>query len=169
VFGPWKPLTRFQLIFALVALGLIAWMRLFSAQGWVRFLDDANLVFHEAGHPVFGLIGPIPGLYGGTAGQLFFPAILTADLWRKREPLGFALCFGWLFENFLNIGRYMADARTQALPLVGGGEHDWTAIFARWGVLRYDRAIGGGVIALGWLGIAGCAIWLIFRYRAAKS
>ncbi|MFI5142834.1 MAG: hypothetical protein ACHQHM_02255 [Thermoanaerobaculales bacterium] len=29
----------------------------------------------------------------------------------------------------------MADARALALPLVGGGEHDWTELFFRWNTL----------------------------------
>jgi len=54
----------------------------------------------------------------------------------------------------------MADARAQVLPLVGGGEHDWTAIFARWGVLSYDTRIAGLVSAIGWLGLSGCGLWI---------
>ncbi len=44
----------------------------------------------------------------------------------------------------------MADARTQILPLVGGGEHDWTTISLPAGALfDYDTVIAGLVSAAG--------------------
>src|SRR5574341_205203 len=106
-----------------------------SDDGWVPIVDDANLVFHEAGHPIFGLLGQTLGLYGGTLGQLAIPAGIAVAFWARREAVGFAVTGFWFFENFLNIARYMADERAQLLPLVGGGEHDWTDVFSRWGVL----------------------------------
>ena len=48
----------------------------------------------------------------------------------------------------MNVGRYMKDARAQQLPLVGG-DHDWTEIFSRWGVLTSDVRIGNTVRLLG--------------------
>jgi len=150
-------------------LAIVAWLRQSSPDHWVRILDDANLVFHEAGHPIFGILGPTLGLYGGTLGQLVFPAATSAHFYRQGDRASFGLCLAWLFENFLNIGRYMADARAQILPLVGGGEHDWTTIFSRWGVLAYDVKIGGFVQGLGWLGIAGCAAWLLMSANLKRS
>ena len=126
----WKPVSAAALTGALGALFLIAWLRWRSAQGWIPILDDANLAFHEAGHPIIGLLGERFTVYGGTIGQLTFPAIASFSFWRQGEPTGFALSLSWLFENFWNIGRYMADARVQLLLLVGNGEHDWTDIFS---------------------------------------
>ena len=142
---------------------LIAWLRQTSPEHWVRILDDANLVFHEAGHPLFGLLGTTLGLYGGTLGQLVFPTLSSVHFWREGETVAFSLCLAWLFENFLHISRYMADARAQILPLVGGGEHDWTTIFSNWGLLPHDATIAGFVGFLGWVGYAGCALWLLYR------
>jgi hypothetical protein len=42
----------------------------------------------------------------------------------------------------MNVAQYIKDARRQVLPLVGGGDHDWTEIFSRWGVLQADVRIG---------------------------
>ena len=79
--------------------------------------------------------------------------------------MGFAVAGAWFFENFLNIARYMADAREQVLPLVGGGEHDWTNIFSRWGALSSDTLIAGRVAGVGWLGLLAMWIWIIWRWR----
>jgi hypothetical protein len=88
-----------------------------TGERWVYVLDSANLVFHEAGHPFFGLLlGNRITVYGGTLGQLVFPIVATISFWWRREALSFALCTAWIFENFWNIARYMADARTQVLP-----------------------------------------------------
>jgi hypothetical protein len=49
------------------------------------------------------------------------------------------------------------------LPLVGNGEHDWTEIFSRWGVLSWDSDIAGLVRMTGWLLIVGAGVWLWYR------
>src|SRR5947209_9685759 len=115
-----------RLASALALVGWITYRRLASADGWVAILDHANLVFHDDGHTIVGLISQRLMVYGGTIGQLAFPVLTSLHFWRRRETFACALCLTWLFENFLNIARYMADARAQLLPLVGGGEHDWT-------------------------------------------
>ena len=69
----------------------------------------------------------------------------------------------WFFENFLYIGVYMADARAEALPLVGSGEHDWNTLFTQWDLLLKDTAIGGATRTLGWLGMLAVCAWLALR------
>jgi hypothetical protein len=120
-----------------------------SREGWVFLLDGANLALHEAGHPVVGLFSERLMVYGGTIFQLLFPALFAHHFWRRRQAPGFAAMLLWLAESLMNVGRYMKDARAQALPLVGGGEHDWTEIFGRFGVLAHDVGIGNSVRLLG--------------------
>jgi hypothetical protein len=78
-------------------------------------------------------------------------------------PISFAICWVWLFENFLNIARYMADSRALELPLVGGGDHDWNEIFFRWKVLHYDVEIGNVTRWIGWAGMTVAAVWILWR------
>ena len=137
-----------------------------SFDGWIPVLDDANLVFHEAGHPIVGIFSERLMVYGGTWGQLAIPLMAAVSFWQKEETTAFALSLAWFFENFLNIARYMADARAQILPLVGGGEHDWTDIFSRWHVLPHNLGIATFVAAIGWIGIFSCGLWLIYRRSA---
>ena len=100
------------------------------------FLDFVNLAFHEAGHLFLGF-GPSTLMFlGGTLGQLAVPLLLVFHfLLRRRDPLAAALCTWWFGQNFINISIYMADARALALPLVGGGDHDWNELFFRFGLL----------------------------------
>lgn len=124
-----------------------------SEERFVPILDHANLAFHEAGHLIFRILGPTLELYGGTLGQLVFPVVVSVSFWRRRAVLAAALSVVWLMQNFLNIARYMADARAQVLPLVGGGEHDWVRILSRWGALQADTLLAGRLSAFAWLGV----------------
>lgn len=166
----WRPVGFVK--FAGFSAGLllfIVFMRM-CEPGFVFGLDSANLLFHEAGHPVFGLLGSTMELYGGTLGQLVFPVVLIVYFRRQGLAVSCAAGWIWLFENFFNIARYMADARAQILDLVGGGGHDWNNIFTRWHVIRHDTAIANAVTAAGWAGIVLVWLWLAWRtYAGARK
>lgn len=134
--------------------------------GWIPILDGANLAFHEAGHLVFGLFGATLGLYGGTLGQLVFPVIVFVVFRRRADLTGMALGLVWFFENWLNIAVYMADARKQVLPLVGGGEHDWWHILSRWDALAQDTNLAAFVQFFAWCGLLATWAWTGWRYLA---
>ncbi|HEY3863792.1 MAG TPA: hypothetical protein VGO59_18100 [Verrucomicrobiae bacterium] len=150
----------------IAVFGVLVWQ---SEPGFVRFLDDANLLFHEAGHPFVGLFSQRLETYGGTMGQLVFPVALAVSFWRKREAISFAASVIWFFENWLNIARYMADARAQVLPLVGGGDHDWARIFGRWHVTAHDTQIAAFVRTTGWLGMGAACVWVVWLWWASRE
>lgn len=127
--------------------------------GFVFLVDHANLLFHKAGHPFVGLFSQQLEPYGGTLGQLVFPCILAVSFWRKGPVLSCASAVIWFFENWLNLARYLADARRLELPLVGGGDHDWNTILTRWDILQYDIQIATVVKIIGWLGMVGAWVW----------
>ena len=160
----WEKITGWKL--AGFALGLAAFAALLCASepGFIFGLDHANLLFHEAGHPFVGIFSSRLETYGGTLGQLTFPVVLAISFWRKGQPLAFAAAVIWFFENFLNIARYMADARALQLPLLGGGDHDWNTIFTRWNVLQYDLDIAGTVKCIGWAGMFAAVLWVGWRW-----
>lgn len=159
----WRRVGTTEFLAISVLLAGAFWL-LSRANGFLPVLGHANLAFHEAGHLFFGVLGETVSLYGGTLGQLVFPVVTAVVLWRRREPLGFTLTGIWFFENFLNIAVYMADARTQALPLVGGGDHDWFNILSRWNALASDSYFARIVRGLGWLGITGFWGWYGLRW-----
>jgi hypothetical protein len=167
--GPWRPVggSAVAAVAAIAALLLV--IHAISRDGWVPILDSANLALHEAGHPIVGIFSERLMVYGGTLFQLAFPAVVAVHFARRGEPAGLAMGAVWLGENLLNVARYMADARAQALPLVGGGEHDWTEIFLRWGVLQKDVKIAGFTRGLGIALMIGAAFWLWRRYREDKK
>lgn len=117
---------------------LLGWWTVSLSSGLSRwcFLDLANLAFHEAGHVFLGSRGSTLHYLGGTFFQLLIPALLAAYfLLRRRDVFAAAVCTWWLGESANNVRIYMADARDLALPLVGGGDHDWNELFHRFGLL----------------------------------
>lgn len=144
-------------------LGAVILLAMFYANSFTQYLpiiDHVNLAFHETGHLVYGLFGQWMGILGGTLGQLTMPLIVMIAFWRKGHTASFAIAGIWFFQNFFNIARYMADARARELPLVGGGDHDWTNLLFHWNLLHQDTLLAGYVEIAGWLGIIGVLAWL---------
>ena len=113
------------------------------------FLDYVNLPFHEFGHILFRPFGDTVQFLGGTISQLMWPLILMVYFLRRKELLSASFCLFWFGENFLNISKYIADARVMVLPLVGGGIHDWNILLSKWGLLRNDHAIARAIFVMG--------------------
>jgi hypothetical protein len=121
-----------------------------------RWLDLVNLVFHEAGHMIFGVFGEFIGILGGSLMQVLIPAFLTGYfiLYAQRWS-GMVILF-WVSQSLFNVSVYVKDARAQALPLLGGEDtiHDWSWLLGRLGLLSWDQAIGGLIFAAGLLALA---------------
>ena len=165
----WKPVSAAALAGVAVFAALLLMLYWRSADGWVPILDGANLLIHEAGHPIVGACSNRLMVYGGTIFQLLFPLLTAFHFVRDRDAPGAAIGASWLGESLLNVARYMADARAQVLPLVGGGEHDWTEIFSRWGVLHLDGRIAGFTRFVALALIAGAVVWLFRRWQENKE
>jgi hypothetical protein len=115
---------------------------------WIPIIDDANLIIHEAGHPLFALFGETMGFLGGTILQLLLPLVFGFSFLRRADLFAALIMLWWFGQNLLGVGRYIADARAQALPLIGG-EHDWAFLLGRFGVLEHDILIGTVVRGFG--------------------
>jgi len=169
---PWQEVSRPALIGWLIFYGLVLLLAATDDDGFL-FIDNANLIVHEAGHLLFSYLGETLALWGGTLFELFVPAALAVAFTFRRQLAGAAFCAFFFFENFLYIATYMADARRQELPLVsvGGGdtEHDWFLIFSSLGLLNYDTTIAGITRALGWMGMLATVTWFTWRARSATQ
>jgi hypothetical protein len=129
-----------------------------------HFIDGANLLFHEAGHFVFSGFGLVVHFLGGSIGQLIFPAVCIASFVKRRQFFEASVCGVWFGENLINIGWYMSDAKTMAIPLVGGGIHDWNWLFSKAGILEHCRAVSTFVHILA----AGILLYSVFiMYRSS--
>src|SRR5512139_799268 len=121
-----------------------------------RWLDLVNLVFHEAGHMVFGFFGGLVGVLGGSFMQVLIPSIVTGYFVLYGQPWSGMVTLFWVSQSLFNVSVYVKDARAQALPLLGGEDavHDWHWLLGRFGLLSWDQAIGGAIYATGLLALA---------------
>ncbi len=170
----WKPVSRLG---AVISISFYLLFLFYAAAMGPKFLilDFANLMIHEAGHPLFGILGGggedgfghTLMVLGGTLLELIVPFACAIYFFFQRQCFGTAFCSFWFFENFLYIGVYMSDARRASLPLVGGDESDWTILFTQWNLMLHDTQIASVTRMLGWLGVIGSIAW--FAYRAYRN
>lgn len=124
---------------------VLAWLTyLVLTNDGIRFLDGVNLIFHEAGHWIFFWGPEFLVVLGGTLGQLLVPLICLVAFLREARYTSALVMLWWVGQNLVNVSVYAADARTQALPLLGGEAvmHDWAYLLGNIGLLGYDRVVG---------------------------
>ncbi|HBH62414.1 MAG TPA: hypothetical protein DDX85_11890 [Nitrospiraceae bacterium] len=148
----------------LAVIGLMSFFFIYMVikrSSWC-FLDYVNLPFHETGHILFGPFGETVQFLGGTISQLMWPFILIIYFMMRNEQVSASFCLFWFGENFLNISKYVADARSMGLPLVGGGIHDWNFLLGKWHVLKYDHTIANVIFIIGVIIMIGAIGWAFF-------
>lgn len=145
-------------------------------------LHYPDLVFHEAGHMIFGFFGDFMGTAGGTLMQLLMPAIcLGTFLFKENNRFGAVVSTWWLGQSLMDCAPYAADARSQSLILLGGvtgkdvpGYHDWNNMLGRLHIAEHDQAIGaalhlgGAALILASLAWGAYLLWLQYQVAAER-
>lgn len=139
-------------------------------------LAQANLIFHEAGHILFGPFGRFIMFLGGTLGQLLVPMVVTvAFLLFERNTFGAVFGLWWVGENCCNIAPYAYDAHELRLHLLTGGSgreahgHDWNNMLGMLGMIGWYEWIGYAWYRAGLLLMAlaiGWGVWLTVKGRS---
>jgi hypothetical protein len=116
---------------------------LFSVQPWI-FLDGVNLIFHEAGHWIFWILGEFMHVLGGSLLQCVIPLGIGVYFLITQQFFSSAFCLFWLGDNLINVSVYIRDSRAMILPLLGGegAIHDWNWILSCLNLLSLDQYIG---------------------------
>ena len=160
--------TRSATIAALVLFAVLVPLRE-RVMNALWILDWVNVAFHEGGHIVFGLLGNrFIMVCGGTAMQLMLPAAAAWEFYRRGERSSACAAVWWFGQNFLGIGRYVADARAQQLDLLAGGVHDWTYLLETVGLLTHDEGLGRAAQILGCLVMAFAAVG-VYALRPSRQ
>lgn len=127
---------------------------------------------HEASHLVVFFLPAIIVAGAGSAGEILFTILLFVAALKSRAYFAGVFAGLWIMLAMNSVGRYMADARSQLIPLVGPGEtikHDWNYIFGQLGWLDADIFIGTMVRVMGYfIGVValGFGLWLIIKKLA---
>ena len=143
---------------ALTTLLLVYGIAILRA-GELAAIDNVNLPIHETGHIVFGPFGKLVAAMGGSLFQVIVPAVFVGYFLRRRDQFAASVALWWVAENLWYVAVYVADAQEQALPLVGGGEHDWAFILAELDVLRYDDRIAAVIRFVGIVLFIAAVLW----------
>ncbi|MEZ4195372.1 MAG: hypothetical protein R3B53_03205 [Candidatus Paceibacterota bacterium] len=130
-------LTCLKVIFATLLLG--GSFRLYIGEAEWIFMNNVNLIFHEAGHVLFMFFGSFLYALGGTLAEILIPSVIIVYFLMKQNHYGVGFGLWWLSIAFWSISIYVGDARERVLPLLGGGEgHDWAYLLGRLNIMEYD-------------------------------
>lgn len=110
-----------------------------SRHGDAVFVDQLDMLIHEAGHLCFYFLGDILHAAGGSLMQIVLPMTLAFHFWQYHARMGMQVSLLWLGQNFLDVSVYAADARIQELDLMSGRMHDWSYLLGKFGLLEYDQ------------------------------
>lgn len=167
----------------LIRLPLLLWflyvlIRSLMNPGYWSILGAINLGIHELGHLVFFFFGRFLQILGGTLLECSAPIIIMVNFYRQKDFFAISLCFGWLSTVFFDVARYIADARTMALPLVtpfgsdSGVCHDWNYLLGKLGMLPCDHFFGFIFRLLAVISMLVCLItgsWLLLHMGDNKT
>jgi len=147
---------RLRLVLTICLGAYGAWLAKTHNYSWLDSLDTA---IHETGHLLFGFGGEWLGFAGGTLFQLLVPLVFVGYFVRLKDGHAASVALWWVAQNCWNISVYVADARSQALPLVGGGEHDWAYLLGRAGWLAKDQDLARTLHFLGVVLLVASVFW----------
>lgn len=157
-------------IVALVASGYFLWAAAHPSD-W-RFIDNFNLVMHEAGHILFMPLGQFMTIAGGSLFQVIVPIVFALYFFYQKKKFSGALLLFLVGESLINVSVYAGDAVVMQLPLLGGDDsiHDWNWMLDELGLLSRTRDIATVLRALGVLTIIQAAICsILYARRDAES
>lgn len=137
-----------------------------SIESW-HFIDNVNLIIHEAGHVVFMPFGYLIYVAGGTIFQILIPIVFIGYFFLQQKGYSASLLLFWLAVNLFNISLYSGDALTQKLPLITGdaADHDWNQMLAMLGWLRHTALISHTFLFAGIIVALIALAWGIYSSR----
>lgn len=163
-----------SILVKLVLAGAVSAYFFFYAQSstdW-HFIDNINLIIHEAGHVVFFPFGTFLTVLGGSLLQVIVPIVFSGYFFWREQYFSGSLVLFWVGQNLINVSVYAGDAVTMQLPLLGGdaATHDWNAILGMLHALRYTHHVATALYTAGFIVICAAAVLsLYFATRPATG
>jgi len=138
--------SKNKIYFRIIFVLLFAWYFMNCAlnqQDW-HFIDNVDLIIHEAGHWIFIFFGEMISVIGGSFNQILIPFIFSVYFFLRRDFYSAYLIFMWFGYNIVNVSVYMSDALYMNLPLLGGDSviHDWNYILGKFNLLNQAHLLG---------------------------
>ena len=82
---------------------------------------------------------------------MLLPAVCALIFLHQGQLVSFAVVLFWTVESITDVAIYMADARAQALPLIGGhaAMHDWNYLLGQLHLLAWTQALARLTLGVG--------------------
>jgi len=151
---------------------IFAWYFMYcalNAQNW-HFIDNVDLIIHEAGHWIFIFFGQTISIVGGSFNQVLIPFVFSVYFFLRRDFYSASIVFMWFGYNFVNVSVYVADALYMNLPLLGGDSviHDWNFLLEKFDLLNQAHLFGSIIRTIGIFVIITGAV-LAVRFAIKKE
>ena len=142
-------------VFVVLFMAWYGFLNLEHPDRWL-FLDNVNLIVHEAGHVLWRIFGEFLYFLGGSVTQILVPLAFVMYFWRSNQRFAACVAAFWTASSLFNLSVYVGDARAMELPLLGGDnvEHDWNWILSSLNALGSDHVLSGIVYGTGLLYLA---------------
>lgn len=115
------------------------------------FIDNVNLLIHEAGHFVFAFLGQVMMVLGGSIFQVLVPLIFTVYFFYSEQYFSSSLSLFWVGQNIMAVSVYAGDAQARILPLLTGDfdGHDWYYLLSHFNFLSQTEIISKIIYFIG--------------------
>jgi hypothetical protein len=132
-----------------------------ESSGLLSFIRLVDLVFHEAGHVIFGFFGSFIAALGGSLNQVLVPALCAFHFVRQKQLASASAAVFWTGENVIGVAVYVADGRDMKLPLLAEGlTHDWNYLLSELGLRDAADSLGRLVFVAGVIVLAAAVALL---------
>ena len=140
---------------ALLVMAVLAWKLAargltLESSGILSFIRLVDLVFHEAGHVIFGFFGSFIAALGGSLNQVLIPALCAFHFLRQKQVASASAAVFWTGESIIGVAIYVADGRDMKLPLLAEGlTHDWNYLLSELSLRDAAEPLGRLVFVAG--------------------
>lgn len=132
-----------------------------------HFIDNVNLIFHEAGHTIFFFLGEYVQILMGSGFQILLPLGIALYFFFHNQKISGSICILWVGQNLLNVSVYAGDALKMQLDLLGGDStiHDWNYLLSVSGLITHTDTIAKTIYIAGVLTILlGCLLTAYYTF-----
>ena len=143
--------------------------QIFNFETW-WFIQNVNLIFHEAGHVLFMFFGNFLSILGGSLFEIVVPLTVIVHFVAKKQMFSAACTCWWLSTAFLSVAVYASDAQERILPLITNdiATHDWFNILVSLNLLKYDDFVGNIFLTFSLLSV-GLSVFLLSKDRDVQN
>lgn len=135
------------------------------------FIDNVNLIIHEAGHFLFTFLGEVMMFLGGSILQVLVPLFFAGYFFLYEQYFSGALILFWVGQSIMSVSVYVGDAQARVLPLITGdpSTHDWHFLLNHFGLLAQTKTIAAIIYFIGLaVLILAAVLAIVFSFSRKK-